>query len=526
MVNALRTIVIGKFSVLPWTATVLSRVGCRGLSSVAGVAPSLATTRSHTQPRPQSDIPGPRSWPILGTLPAMFTDPAYDSTRLPRLWLSYFKKYGSIFKLNLPGQGDVVFLSDPKDIQHLYKEMFEKPNRPIMDSLKKVRLNNDAKFFRAKGTGILTEQGDDWWRVRKQVQVHATKPKAVAQYLPQVDQVAQEFVARSAGQRDQKNELPGDFVQEMFKWALESLSLVALNQRIGCLENSKEGLKIINSSINMMNAAGDCEFGIQLWRYFPTTALRNMRKAHDELLEVILEKVHEAKRNLEAREPGDTTELNILESLITTPDLSFEDVVTFMVDLFFAGIDTTSMTTVFTMYYLARNPEKQARLQEELDQVLGDGSQPLTTHQMAKLSYLKACVRETLRVMPIVPAVTRKPTEDITLHGYRVKAGTWVFVNVQQSGKNEDYFPRASEFLPERWLRSQEDPQPNQFASIPFSIGTRMCVGRRLAEQEIYVLLARLFSKYNFEYKYDEWDPTFRVLQNPDKPQKFTMTER
>ncbi|KAK8737444.1 hypothetical protein OTU49_004492, partial [Cherax quadricarinatus] len=113
-----------------------------------------------------------------------------------------------------------------------------------------------------------------------------------------------------------------------------------------------------------------------------------------------------------------------------------------------------------------------------------------------------------------------------TLQGYRVKAGTWVFVNVQQSGKNEDYFPRASEFLPERWLRSQEDPQPNQFASIPFSIGTRMCVGRRLAEQEIYVLLARLFSKYNFEYKYDEWDPTFRVLQNPDKPQKFTMTER
>ncbi|KAK8737452.1 hypothetical protein OTU49_004494 [Cherax quadricarinatus] len=210
MVNALRTMVVGKFSVLnricpvlsssrnfmPWAPVQLSSARCRGLSSVAGVAPSVGTIDSLTQPRPFSDIPGPRSWPILGTLPTVFTDPAYDSSRLPRFWESCFKKYGRIFKLHQLGQGDIVFICDPQDTEHLFKEMFDNPVRPFFFSIKNVRSNHKIKFFKEKGGGIFVEQGDSWWRVRKQVQVHAMKYRTVAHYLPQVDQVAQEFVSR------------------------------------------------------------------------------------------------------------------------------------------------------------------------------------------------------------------------------------------------------------------------------------------------------------------------------------------
>ncbi|XP_069184320.1 probable cytochrome P450 49a1 [Procambarus clarkii] len=519
-----RSVIFSSRSVLPGAYS--GPLRSRGTSSMAGVAPSLATTDSHSLPRPHSEIPGPRSWPLLGTLPASYFDPDYDVSRIPRLWRSYFKKYGPIFKLNFLGLGDVVYISDPTDIQHLYREMADNPIRPIIDSLRKIRVKNKAKFFKTSRTGIITEQGEDWWRVRRLVQVHSMRPKNVAYYLPQVDHVAQEFVARSAGQRDHKNELPGDYVEELLKWALESLGLVALNKRIGCLEDSEEGQKIIQSSISMMEATGDCEFGVHLWKYFPTAPLRRMWKAHDNLLDVILEKVDQAKQDLEARDPEDSGELNILESLLTTPGLSLEDVITFMVDLFFAGIDSTSMASVFTLYNLARHPDKQARLQQELDQVLGDGSQTLTTHHIAKLTYTKACVREALRLQPITPIVSRQIDKPVTLQGYRVNAGTHIYVSIEESSMREEYFPRATEFIPERWLRDNPDRPTNHFASIPFSVGTRMCVGRRLAEQEIYVLLARMFSKYNLEYKYDVWDPVFRVLYKPDKPQTFTMTER
>ncbi|XP_069190824.1 probable cytochrome P450 49a1 isoform X2 [Procambarus clarkii] len=501
MVNGLSMLMLAKNSVLPRICRTYSpcyaiprapsslsrmrEVACRGVSSVAGVALKLDSGISH--PRPHSEIPGPMAWPILGTMPSMFTDPAYDSTRMPRLWESYFKKYGRIFKLNLLGQGDVIFVSDPVDIEHIYKETFENPIRPFFESLKKIRMNNKKKYFKENETGIFTECG---------------------------------------GLRDDKNELPGEFMDELFKWALESLCLVALNKRVGCLEGSEEGQRIIKAAITMMSCANECEYGIHLWRYFPTSPLRRMWKAHDDLLEVVITKVHEAKRDLEAREAEESGELNILESLLTTPGLSFKDVVTFMMDLFFAGIDTTSSTAVFTMYNLARSPEKQTRLQQELDQVLGDGCQPLTSHHMARLTYTKACVRETLRMLPTTSVNIRKLEKDITLQGYRVKAGTKVFVSMKESGMMEEYFPRATEFLPERWMRDHPDRLNNQYASIPFSVGTRMCVGRRLAEQELYVFLARLFLKYNLEYKYSEWDPVLKPLYKPDKPQNFTMTER
>lgn len=419
-----------------------------------------------------------------------------------------------------------MFISDPRDIEHLFKEMSDNPIRPFFDSLKKTRLMNKTKFFKENRTGIFTEQGEDWWRVRSLVQVHSTRTKTVAQYLPQVDQVAQEFVARSAQQRDHKNELPCDFLEDIFKWALESLCLVALNKRMGCLDNSEEGLRIIKASITMINSITDCEFGVHLWRYFTTPALRRMWKAHDYVLDVVLEKVGQAKKDLEARNPKDSGELNILESLLATPGLSLEDVITFMVDLFLAGIDTTSSSSMFTIYNLARHPDKQARLQQELDQVLGDGSQTLTTHHMARLTYTKACVRETLRILPTTSVITRRPQRNITLQGYNVRAGSQIFVSMEESGKMEEYFPRPTEFIPERWLRDTPGRLTNQFASIPFSVGTRMCVGRRLAEQEVYVLLARLFLKYNLEYKHEEWEPLYRTVYRPDKPQQFTMTER
>ncbi|XP_071514365.1 probable cytochrome P450 49a1 [Panulirus ornatus] len=478
----------------PWT---------RGTSSYDPVVLSLTapastmaetTTSTHAHPRPFSAIPGPKSWPLLGCMPSVLTDPAFDGTRMPRLWESYFRRYGPIFKMDIAGLGSIVFISDPLDIERLYRETFDNPVRPFFFSLKKVREINRAKYFKTNETGILTEHGEEWWRVRSRVQVHSMKPRTVAQYLLQMDRVAQEFIVRCAGQRNDNNELPEEFLQELYKWALESLCLVTLGRRVGCLEDSAEGMKIINASIAMIHTLSECEHGFQWWRYVTTPTMRRMREAHETLLEVSMDAVHQAQSALKARAPEDDTELNIMDSLITTPGLNTSDVVTFLVDLLLAGVDTTSVSVLFTMYNLACHPDKQTKMQSELDQVLGDGCHLLTEKHLAKLTYTKACVRESLRLYPTTSLVSRQANQDMTLHGYAIPRGTIVNVSMSQSGKNEEYFPRAEEFLPERWLRDDPRRPTNPYASVPFSMGTRMCVGRRLAEQEIYTLLARMMS--------------------------------
>lgn len=64
------------------------------------------------------------------------------------------------------------------------------------------------------------------------------------------------------------------------------------------------------------------------------------------------------------------------------------------------------------------------------------------------------------------------------------------------SGLDESQFPRPQDFVPERWLRHQPLGQIHPFASLPFSQGTRMCIGRRIFEQNMYILIARVSGNF------------------------------
>ena len=74
-----------------------------------------------------------------------------------------------------------------------------------------------------------------------------------------------------------------------------------------------------------------------------------------------------------------------------------EDTVIMVIDMLMAGIDTTSHSTSFLFYLLAKNPEKQQKLREEILQVVGPRGSPVTASAVNELHYLKACVKETLR---------------------------------------------------------------------------------------------------------------------------------
>ncbi len=74
-----------------------------------------------------------------------------------------------------------------------------------------------------------------------------------------------------------------------------------------------------------------------------------------------------------------------------------KDVVVMVIDMLMAGIDTTSHTTAFLLYYLARNPRVQERLRQEVLQVVGPRGCPVTATVLNDLQYLKACIKESLR---------------------------------------------------------------------------------------------------------------------------------
>ena len=121
--------------------------------------------------------------------------------------------------------------------------------------------------------------------------------------------------------------------------------------------------------------------------------------------------------------------------------------------------------------------------------------------------------------------------KDLILSGYHVPAGTQVDFLVYHMSRDESVFPDAEAFRPERWLREQSNKfneTKGVFASIPFGFGTRMCPGRRIAELELHLLLARIVQQFDIRYPSDaeEVKPYIRGVTIPDRPVRAKFVDR
>ncbi|XP_063610463.1 probable cytochrome P450 49a1 [Penaeus indicus] len=496
------------------------------------VAAAPAFEGERVRPRPLSQVPGPPIVPGLGSIPAMMMYKEFYQQKIHQVFFRMIDQYGPIVQIKMPNWSRGVLVTRPEDKETVLRATKDNPLRNALPSLKKVRDEAMENFFDKNG-GLLTEQGDKWWRVRRGVQTPMMRRKNVEAYLPEVDAITLQFIERMAFFQKEFGEMPDNFLQEMYKWALESVSVVALSRRLGCLDPAlapdSEPLKIIQIVGDLFRTLNDCEFTGPLWRIYPTPTFKKLGRMHQELLEMALTNIRATEASLkEALEkPGaEERELTLMEQLLLRPELSHKDVVTLILDMIFAGIDTTSHTMAFALYLLAKNPEAQRKLQQEVDEVLKDNPKTLTPAHIAKLSYAKAVVKESLRFFPVAMGFMRELSSDVVLSGYQIPKGSSVLMLNYEDTQKDTAFPRPHEFLPERWLRGNDLAASHAFALLPFGAGTRMCVGRRLAEQEMYVFLARVMQRYTVNYNYGDMDSTMQLILKPSQPLKFSFTER
>ena len=217
--------------------------------------------------------------------------------------------------------------------------------------------------------------------------------------------------------------------------------------------------------------------------------------------------------------------------LLASGKLTKDDLLASVIDVLFAGVDTTSNTMQWVLYMLAKNPEKQKILRREVLSVVGN-STFATPETLARMPYLKAWLRETLRLYPVLSTIPRRPKEDIILGGYHIPGGTaQVEFLVHQMGRDESIFEDAEAFKPERWLRNKDITlieSAEAFASLPFGFGTRMCLGRRIAELELHLLMARIVQQFDISYppEAENVEPFMRGVTIPDRPVRVQFVDR
>nr|XP_045610802.1 cytochrome P450 CYP12A2-like [Procambarus clarkii] len=116
--------------------------------------------------------------------------------------------------------------------------------------------------------------------------------------------------------------------------------------------------------------------------------------------------------------------------------------------------------------------------------------------------------------------------KDLVLSGYLIPKGWMVAMLGMLMGWDESLFPRAKEFIPERWLRHKPLGPIHPYATLPFGAGTRMCIGRRIAEQEMFTFIARAMQRFTVGYEYEDLELVSRLVFIPSRPLKFTFTQR
>ncbi|XP_022096091.1 cholesterol side-chain cleavage enzyme, mitochondrial-like [Acanthaster planci] len=177
------------------------------------------------------------------------------------------------------------------------------------------------------------------------------------------------------------------------------------------------------------------------------------------------------------------------------------------------------------LYCIANNPHVQEKLYSEINEVLQGGR--VTVDKLKDLRYLKCCVKESSRMFMTVPGTSRILDHDIVINGYNVPKGTYINMCFQVMCRDPEIFEEPNEYRPERWLDVRKAPDM-AFSHLPFGFGPRSCVGRRLVDQEMYILLANLVSKFRMENLCDS-DPDlkwFGINVTSSEPVRLAFHER
>ncbi|NXA31445.1 CP2J2 protein, partial [Eudromia elegans] len=175
---------------------------------------------------------------------------------------------------------------------------------------------------------------------------------------------------------------------------------------------------------------------------------------------------------------------------------SEENLVACTLDLFFAGTETTSTTLRWGLLLMAAYPEIQARVQAEIDTVVGQTRQP-GLDDRTSLHYTNAVVHELQRFSNVIPVgVPRLTTQDTWLGGFLVPKGTVLMPNLTSVLMDKKEWETPDTFNPEHFLKDSQFWRREAF--LPFSLGKRACLGEQLARAELFLFFAALLQKFTF----------------------------
>jgi cytochrome P450 len=202
---------------------------------------------------------------------------------------------------------------------------------------------------------------------------------------------------------------------------------------------------------------------------------------------------HAIEREIRMRRSAPGGERNDLLSTLMDAPMSDDLVRDEAIANYTTGNAVTVSGLLWTFYLLAQQPDVEARLDAEVDNVLG-GRLP-TLNDLPQLEYVRMVIAESMRLYPPAWTIGRRVVQDYSIAGVHMPAGSLVLVSPYVTQRDPRYFKEPLRFDPERWTPEATSARPT-FSYFPFSAGPRSCLGEHLAMLTMQLVVATVAQRW------------------------------
>uniref|UniRef100_A0A182P010 Uncharacterized protein n=1 Tax=Anopheles epiroticus TaxID=199890 RepID=A0A182P010_9DIPT len=434
------------------------------------------------------DIPGPQSYPLIGSTHLFLG----SDERTFGVVNELFRKYGRMFKLSL-GTKTVLCLSDPELIQQ---------------ALTTSSCQDKAFFYRflELDYGLISSRYTDWKLYRKLLNP-AFNQRILVSFISIFNRCSETMVARMAKEEDR--EQPFDVLHYTAQCTLEMVCASSLKSDITDDPQARDVCGGIEKMCSIMSSR---LFNVLLYSdllFTMTQRYREMQKLRAKLERVVNDILYGRREEIAKQrhaQPEDEEQYRkpmvFLDQLLhmqrAGQELEMQEIESHLYTIIGAGSETTANQVAFILLMLAMHTEVQDRVYEEIVSIYGAGSPELTHETISAQTYLERVIKETMRLFPVAPLIGRETMETVRLGDVIVPAGVTLLINILTLHRNKELWgERADVFDPDRFDPGQYDARTQHpFSYIPFGGGPRNCIGYRYGMYAMKIIVTQMLCKY------------------------------
>ncbi|KAL8508368.1 hypothetical protein ACS0TY_018830 [Phlomoides rotata] len=442
---------------------------------------------SNPPSRNKNPPPSPPKLPIIGNLHQLGPFPYRNLQSLAR-------KHGSLMLLHFGSVPQLIVSSADAAREIIKNHDVSLADRPLY-KITKILLY-DGKDM------VFSPYGEYWRQAKSNFVLKLLSNKRVQSFRSIREEETGVFVKKMGETGDSVN------LSEMFtEFTNDLICRSVFGRKYSDWEKGKKFLRLVDEVTQVMGAVCFGDFIPWVSWIDRISGLNGRAKRVAKGLDDFLENV--INQRLESGEKNGETFVDILLESCNdnAADVAIgrDGIKAIILDVLLAGTDTSAIVLEWAMTELMAHPAVMEELQREVRNIVQQ--KLVTDDDLEKMQYLKAVIKETLRLHPPLPLLLpRKVRKDVIINGFNICVGTVVMINAWAIGRDPASWDEPEKFKPERFLDSSIDFKGLDFELIPFGVGRRGCPAMTYSMAVIEFLLANLLHKFNWKLPDGEED--------------------